>query len=128
MDRIRYFANVSVRRGMMVPVLAIATVFLGLSRDWLLAIRVTAMLSSLLAAALLACAWRADRKDYQQREVWLLLDQWHGLPERHAHRAISDVMRETFLRYAERGAWAAVGLWLATFTGTLLASLEAHAF
>lgn len=128
MDRIRYFANVSVRRGLMVPLLAIVTIFIGLSRDWLLAIRVTAMLSSLLAAGLLACAWRADRKDYQRREVWLLLDQWHGLPEQNAHRAISDAMRETYLNYAERGAWAAVVLWLATFTGTLLASLEAHAY
>ena len=128
MDRIRYFANVSVRRAMMVPALAIVTVFFGLSRDWLLALRVTAILSSLLPAALLACAWRAHRKDYQRREVWLLLDQWHGLPERHAHRAISDIMRETFLRYAERGAWTAVALWIATFTGILLASLEAHAY
>jgi hypothetical protein len=127
MDRIRYFANVSVRRAVTFPALGILTVFMGLSWNWVLDLGVTAILLSLLAASLVVCAWRADRKHYQDREVWLLLDQWHGLPEPHAHHTISHIMRETFLRYAERGAWAAVLLWLATFTGTLLAALDAHA-
>lgn len=126
MDRIRYFAELSVRRAVGFAGLAIFTVFIGLSSDWLLAFRSAAILLSLLSAALLHCAWRAHRKDYRRREIWIMLDQWHGLPEQRAHHTISAVMRETFLRYAERGAWAATALWLVTFSGTLIQTLHAE--
>lgn len=89
MDRIRYFADVSVKRAVSFGLLGIFTVFIGLSHDWLLAFRAAAILLSLLAVVLLHCAWRAPRKDYRRREVWLLLDQWHGLPEHRAHHTIS---------------------------------------
>lgn len=124
MDRIRYFADISVKRAVSFGLLGIFTVFIGLSHNWLLAFRAAAILLSLLAVVLLHCAWRAPRKDYRRREVWMLLDQWHGLPEHRAHHAISAVMRETFLRYAERGAWAAAALWMITFSGSLIQVLE----
>lgn len=128
MDRIRYFADVSVKRAVGFGLLAIFTVFIGLSAEWLMAFRAAAILLSLLAAILLHCAWRADRKDYRRREVWVLLDQWHGLPEHRAHHAISNIMRETFLRYAEHGAWAAAALWLITFSGSLIHTLDARPY
>ncbi len=126
MDRIRYFAEVSVQRAVGFALLAIFTVFVGLSSDWLLAFRCSAILLSLLSAGLLHCAWRAHSKDYRRREIWVLLDQWHGLPEPRAHHAISAIMRETFLRYAERGAWGAATMWLITFSGILIDSLQAQ--
>lgn len=128
MDRIRYFADLSVRRAVGFCLLAIFTVFIGLSYNWLMAFRSAAIMLSLMAAALLHCAWRAHRKDYRRREVWVMLDQWHGLPEHRAHHTISDVMRETFLRYAEHGAWAAAALWLITFSGSLVMTLDARPF
>lgn len=123
MDRIRYFAELSVKRAVGFALLAIATIFFGLSSDWLLAFRSTAILMSLLAAVLLHCAWRAHRRNYRRRELWILLDHWHGLPENRAHQTISTIMREIFLLYAERAAWIAVGCWLITFTGNLHAAL-----
>lgn len=125
MDRIRYFAEVSVQRAVGFALLAIFTVFIGLSNDWLLACRAGAILLSLLSAVLLHCAWRAYMKDYRRREIWILLDQWHGLPEQRAHHTISAIMRETFLRYAERGAWGAAAMWLVTFSGILIDGLRA---
>lgn len=126
MDRIRYFAEVSVQRAVGFALLAIFTVFIGLSNDWVAAFRAGAILLSLLSAVLLHCGWRAYSKNYRRREIWILLDQWHGLPEQRAHQTISAVMRETFLRYAERGAWGAATMWLLTFSGMLIERLGAR--
>lgn len=120
MDRIRYFADLSVKRACGFGVLAIVMVMLGLSNDLHLAIRTAAILFSLQVAVLLHFAWRAPRIHYRKREVWILLDGWHGLPETRAHQAISTIMRDTFLGYAELGAWVATGFWLMSFTGRLL--------
>ncbi len=125
MDRIRYFAELSVKRAVAFALLAIGTVFIGMSHEWLVAVRSAAILMSLMTAVLLHCAWRAHRKDYRRREVWGLLDQWHGLPEDRAHATISGIMRETFLHYAEVAAWAAAGLWLTAFA-TILARILAR--
>lgn len=124
MERIRYFAELSVKRAVAFALLAIGTVFIGMSHEWLVAVRSTAILMSLLSAALLHCAWRAHLKDYRRRELWGMLDQWHGLPEDRAHATISGIMRETFLRYAEAAAWAAAALWLTAFATTLVRILE----
>lgn len=126
MERIRYFADLSVKRAIGFALLGIGTVFIGMSHDWLLAFRAAAILISLMTAILLFCALRAHLKDYRRREVWILLDQWHGLPEHRAHQTISMVMRETFLRYAEHGAWTASALWLIIFAAMLFDALSAR--
>lgn len=126
MERIRYFADLSVKRAIGFALLGIGTVVIGMSHDWLLAFRAAAIMISLMTVVLLYCALRAHATDYRRREIWLLLDQWHGLPEHRAHQAISAIMRETFLRYAEHGAWTAATLWLVIFGAMLFDALNAR--
>lgn len=121
MDRIRYFAEVSVTRACGFALLGIVTVVLGLSHDLVLAMRSAAILLSLMMMILIHFGWRAPYTDYRRRELWILLDQWHGLPEHRAHQTISGVMRDTFMRNAERCAWLAVGCWGVSFSESALA-------
>lgn len=121
MDRIRYFADLSVKRACGFGLLATVTVVVGLSADPALAIRSAAILLTFHVVVLLNMAWRAPRTSYRHREVWLLLDRQHGLPEERAHEVISGVMRDTFLAYGERFAWGAAGCWLLGLVGALVA-------
>ncbi|MBF0374577.1 MAG: hypothetical protein HQL38_14225 [Alphaproteobacteria bacterium] len=119
MDRIRYFADISVKRACAFALLAIITVVVGLSSEPRMALRAAAILFSLQVFTLLLCAWRAPVTHYRRREVWILLDQFHGLPENRAQTAISGIMQDTFLGYAELSAWAAGLCWLMTFATAL---------
>lgn len=120
MDRIRYCANLSVMRACGFGVLAIFTVVVGLSADPALAVRMAALLFTLMTSILLLLAWRAPFKPYRKREVWIMLDGHHGLPEHRAHEAISAVMRETFLTYAGHASWAALACWVLRFVAPIL--------
>lgn len=112
MDRIRYFAEISVRRAVGFGLLAIATIAVGLSADPEIALRATAILLSLEAAILVNCALGTGRVPYKRREIWLLLDKSHGLHESMAQQAISDAMRTAQLIYAKRLAGPAAFCWM----------------
>lgn len=120
MDRIRIYANFSVTRGCVYFLLFILPFLIGLLRYPLLDLRSAATLLTTLWAWLLWSAWRAPRIDYRRRDVWALLDRWHGLPEPKAHRAISGALRRAFLAHADLAALAASGLWLTYFTAETL--------
>ena len=115
MERIRFFARMSVRRGCGFALLGIITVLIGLSPHPALALRATATLLTLMVAVLLILVARAPRTHYHRRELWMLLDHWHGLPERHAQSLITLAMQETFLAYADRTALAALVVWVVRF-------------
>lgn len=112
MDRIRYFAELSVRRATGFGLLAIGLVAVGLSFDPALAARATAILLTLEAAILWRFSLRSDVTPFRRREVWLLLDGEHGLGcDRRAQRVISEVMRETFDAWSRRLAGPAAACW-----------------
>lgn len=120
MERIRQCAEVSVRRACAFGLLAIATTMVGFSSDFSLALRAGAILLMLMAAILCVSGIRAERKPYKHREVWLLMERSHGLPEPRAQETISRVMRELFYSYAKMAAISAAALWSLDFLARLV--------
>lgn len=112
MERIRYFAEISVRRAAGFGLLTIALVAIALSADPAMALRATAILLTLEAALLWHGGQASGRIDYKRREVWLLLDGKHGLPENRAQEVISRIMAETLRAYAKRLAGPAATAWI----------------
>lgn len=120
MDRIRSFAELSVRRGCSFAALAIATTMFGLSATPLLAIESGAVLCTLVTVVLFYKSVQAPTRNYRRTELWILLDRKHDLPEAYAGRVINSVLSEVYLRYAEMCALFALALWLLVFAGWLL--------
>lgn len=112
MDRIQYFADLSVRRAAGFGLLAIALVALGLSFEPELAMRASAILLSLEAAILWQLGQRSHRVHYKRREVWLMLDGKHGMQENRLQEIISEVMAQTYRTQAQRLAGPAVAAWI----------------
>lgn len=112
MDRIRYFAQMSVRRAVGFGLLAIGLIAVGLSFDPALALRAVAILLSIEALVLVHCALRAGRVPYRRREIWLLLDGKPGLHDSRIQPVIDQVMAETFLAFAKRLAGPAAAAWV----------------
>lgn len=115
MDRIRQFADLSVRRAAGFGLLAIALVVLALHFDRPLAMHALAVLLTIEAVTLYFCGLRAERVPCQRREIWLLMDGQHGLGENRVQRLISEIMRETFMAYARRMAGPALAAWVVDF-------------
>lgn len=113
MERIHYYAYISVRRGCGFFFLATLPFLIGLLPYPDLDLHTAALAATLLWGWLVWNAWRAPHRDYHGSTVWLLLDRWHGLPEYRAHQAISGALRQAFLTYADWAALLACGLWLA---------------
>lgn len=115
MDRIRQFADFSVRRAAGFGLLAIALIVLALHFDRSLAMHALAVLLTIEAVTLYFCGRRADRVPCQHREIWLLLDGQHGMGEKRVQRIISEIMRETFMAYARRLSGPALAAWVVDF-------------
>jgi hypothetical protein len=111
-DRIRQFAELSVRRACGFAALAIVTLMVGLSADPVVALKAGAVSSTLLGVVLFFKSIRSQQTDYRRTELWILLDRRHDLPEAHAPRVIGEVLREVYLRYAELAAWVAFLFWI----------------
>jgi hypothetical protein len=119
-NRIRYFAHLSVRRACGFAAIAIATVTVGVSALPLLAAKLAALLTTLLALVLAAKAHNAPRKPYRRTEMWLLLDCRHDLPEAYAQRVLMGVLRDVYIHFAEIAATVALALWGLAFLVWLL--------
>ncbi|HXV23695.1 MAG TPA: hypothetical protein VED46_05490 [Alphaproteobacteria bacterium] len=111
-ERIRQFAELSVRRACAFAALAIATLMIGLSADPLVALKTGAISSTLLWVILFIKSLRSGQTDYRKTELWILLDRRHDLPEAQAPRVIGGVLRDVYLRHAELAAWAAFLFWV----------------
>lgn len=111
MDRIRYFADLSVRRGSGLGLVAIGLVVMALHFDLHLAMHALALLLTFEAAALFLLSFRAHSVPFQRREVWALMEGEHGMGDR-VQRVVNEVMRETFLAYARRLAGPVVAAWV----------------
>ena len=113
-ERIRQFARVSVGRGCMFAMLAVATTSGALITWPSLAMKTAAVLTSIVWAALILKPLRAPKTNYRRTETWALLGKQHGFPEPHAQRIISSVLAETYWRFADYAAVLALLFWFAS--------------
>jgi hypothetical protein len=111
-DRIQVAAEISIGRAVGFGALAIGTVVLGLIFNPVLALKTGGALTLLMASIIQLKAERARIQPYRSTEVWLLLDKQLGLPEDHAQRIVSAVLRSVYDRYAQASLAVAAGLWL----------------
>lgn len=110
-DRIEHFATISIRRALGFVMLGIGTVMIGLIYDPALSLKTGATLTALVAAILAWKGQQAPASPYRHTEVWLLLDQRHGLPEERAQQVIGRVLATTYRRHAAFCCYTALGMW-----------------
>jgi hypothetical protein len=101
MDRIEYLADVIVRRGCAFALLAICMVMLGLSYDLLLCLKSGAILEALHGSILGLFAYNAPKWNHKSTELWVLLNKGADLPPNYPPEQLLEVLRKTYLRYAE---------------------------
>jgi hypothetical protein len=119
-DRIQLAAETSIGRAVGFGSLAIGTVVFGLVFDPVLALKSGGALTLLMAAILQLKAERARSQPYRSTEVWLLLDRQLDLPDVHAQRMVSSVLRSVYQRYAKASFAVAVGFWMLALALQLL--------
>jgi hypothetical protein len=115
MDRIRHFADISIRRGCGFGFIAIGTAMVGMAWDVPLAIKSGAVLVSFMAGFLWWKSYQAPTRDYRDTEVFLLMERRHEFPEARAQQVFGNVLRECYLRHATYIAALAVVLWAIYF-------------
>ena len=120
MDRIRYFADQSIRRACGFGFLAIATGMVGMYWDMVVALKFGATGVSFMVGILLWKAYEAGTRRYKHTEVYLLMDKRHDLPEERAQQVFSNVLRDRYLWHATMTAIAATAMWAMTFTLQLI--------
>lgn len=116
MDRIEYLADITVRRGCSFVLLAICTVMLGLSYDLLLCLKSGAILQALHGSMLGLFAYNAPKWNHRSTELWVLLNKGADLPPNYPPEQLLEVLRKTYLRYAEMAGVVT----LALCTGALI--------
>lgn len=121
MDRIEYFAEISIRRALAFATLGVMTAMVGLSYDPATALKTGAVLTGIVATMLAWKARRALTSPYRSTEVWMLLDRRHDLPEGRAQQVIGGVLSRLYRRYAELAGYAAALLWFSSLAYALLA-------
>lgn len=112
MDRIRYYAEVSVLRALGFAGLGVMTLMLGLSFDPRLALQTAALLLAIIGAVLVVKALNAVQRNYRRTEVWILLGRSIEFPEHRAQQIIGTVLRDTYNRYARLVLSGAVISWV----------------
>jgi hypothetical protein len=123
-DRIRHFADLSIRRACGFGFIAIVTAMVGTAWSTPLAVKMGAIGVTLMGAILLYKALRAPGRAYKSTEVWLLLEKHHDLPEPRAQQMFGAILRERYLWHATRVALVALVLWLLVFGLALVAYLR----
>ena len=116
LDRIKYLADVSIRRGCGFGLIAICTAALGMSFDGFLALKLAAICATAMVAILFVKALQAPTRPYKHTEVWIMLEKRHGLPEARAQQVLGNILRERYMWHATVTATGAGVLWLATLT------------
>lgn len=119
MDRIRYLADLSIRRACGFGLIAIATATVGMSSDAVLALKLAAICASAMVAILVVKGLQAPTRNYKRTEVWIMLEKRHDLPEERAQQVFGNILRDRYMWHATVTATAAGILWLATLAVTL---------
>jgi hypothetical protein len=116
MERVRYLADLSIRRGCGFALIAIATAMTGMAGDIAMAIKGGAILTTLMGAVLVIKAIRATATSYRRTEVWIMLDKRiDGWPPHRLQQLIGSTLRERYLWHAEVTAMVAFALWTMAF-------------
>jgi hypothetical protein len=116
MERIRHYADISIRRGCGFGFLAIATAMVGTSSEMLLSAKIGATSLTLMSMILVLKAVQAPGRSYKRTEVWILLNHRHDLPEPRAQQVFGSILRDRYLWHATVAASIAMALWLLTFS------------
>jgi hypothetical protein len=116
MDRIKHYADISIRRGCGFGFLAIATAMVGTSSEILLSAKIGANSLTLMSMILVLKAMQAPARSYKRTEVWIMLDHRHNLPEPRAQEVFGNILRERYMWHATAAAMLAALLWLLTFS------------
>src|SRR3990172_8293169 len=125
MDRIFYYADLSIRRACGFGYIAIATAVVGLYWDAALMVKAAAIGVSLMVAILLYKALEAPKRPYKRTELWLLLNKTHDFPESRVQTVLGGVLRDRYLWHATVTGIAALVLWLLHFALLLARGLTA---
>jgi hypothetical protein len=104
MHKLEQLAHFSVARGCGFGLLAIATLMVGLSGEFAIALRAGGYLCLVMCLVLISLAWRAPGAPYKRTELWIMLE-----PEERPHAAIAQqvigsLLRDIYLRFALRAA------------------------
>jgi sulfite exporter TauE/SafE len=124
MLELRAAAYETIGRGVMFAVLGIGMTMLGLSYDLALMTRTGAILTTVMAAVLLALADHSRRADHRKTQMWQAVPADKRPPEPHARFASALVLRETYTLFAVHSAIASGALW----TVTLILKIVPRAF
>lgn len=116
MDRIRYYADISIRRACGFGFLAVITAMIGASSQLVLSFKIGATSLTLMSIILLLKATQAPVRSYKRTEVWILLDHRHDLPEKRAQEVFGAILRERYMWHATVAAGFAAVLWVLTFS------------
>jgi len=103
-----------VLRGVGFGTLAILCACLGLAGYPVVALRVGAGSTLLMAAILELKARLAPHRPYKRTEAWLLLDPPPRLPAAVAQRLVAGALERAFRRYARLAFRLSILLWLAS--------------
>ena len=121
MDRIRYFAELSVLRALGFTGLGLGTLMLGLSFDPTLALKTAAVIMAITGLVLVIKSHNAVHRNYRRTELWILLGREIEFPEHRAQQILGTVLKDTYARYARLILAGALVSWLLSLlTGLLL--------
>lgn len=125
MDRVYFYADLSIRRACGFGFMAIATAVVGLYWDAALMVKAAAIGVSLMVAILLYKAMEAPKRPYKRTELWLLLEKTHEFPESRVQEVLGGALRDRYLWHATVTGIAALVLWLLHFALLLARTLTA---
>jgi hypothetical protein len=111
MEEMRRIAYETVLRACGFASLAIFCVMIGLSFLPRSAFQAGGFLSMAMTLILVLKAREARTKDHRRTEMWLYLPKESRPPQAFAQRAISTVMRETYLLFARWTAIISIVMW-----------------
>ena len=115
MERIKEYADISIRRACGFGFLAVATAMVGTCSEILLSAKIGATSLTLMSMILVLKGVQAPSRSYKRTEVWIMLDRRHGLPETRAQQVFGDILRERYMWHATLAAGMALLLWTFTF-------------
>lgn len=111
MERIRYLAELSVRRAVGFVGLGVGVTMLSLSYDAVLALKTASALLAITTVVLTWRAWLAPTRDIRDTEVWILMDQSRRPADPALQQLVGGILRETYLRYARMTMFAVLAFW-----------------
>ena len=126
MEEIRRVAFECVGRAVMFGSLAIGCVMVGFSFNPVSALRSGAILTLLMALALMWKAMTAGSRNPRHTEVWLYLDEKSRPVSDPARRTFGTIMRDVYAGFARAALCVAVGFFLLSLV-LMLFGLEAYA-